>query len=119
MCTQKYTIAESNITLNVGDKLIIPIYSLHRDPKYYSDPEVFDPERFTEENINSRPLGTFLPFGDGPRICIGNHILFMRTYFETGTLKLYFIYKHRFAICDDGSQNGISGSIVEIPGIAM
>jgi len=74
VCTQKYTIADSNITLNVGDKLIIPIYSLHRDPKYYSDPEIFDPERFTEENVSSRLHGTFLPFGDGPRICIGKYL---------------------------------------------
>lgn len=50
---------------------MIPIYSLHRDPKYYPNPEVFDPERFIEGNKSSRPHGTFLPFGDGPRICIG------------------------------------------------
>jgi hypothetical protein len=52
---------------------MIPIYALHHDPNYYPDPEVFDPERFTDENKNSRPLGTFIPFGDGPRICIGKY----------------------------------------------
>uniref|UniRef100_A0A2H8TW02 Cytochrome P450 6a2 n=1 Tax=Melanaphis sacchari TaxID=742174 RepID=A0A2H8TW02_9HEMI len=79
VCTQKYTIADSNISLNVGERLLIPIYSLHHDPKYYSDPNIFDPERFTEENISSRPHGTYLPFGDGPRICIGLRFAMMET----------------------------------------
>lgn len=74
VCTKKYTIPGSNITLNGGDKVIIPTYSLHNDPKYYPNPEKFDPERFNEENEDSRPHGTFLPFGDGPRICIGKNI---------------------------------------------
>lgn len=73
VCTKKYTIPESDITLNVGEKLIIPTYAFHYDSKYYPSPEVFDPERFTEENKTTRPNGTFLPFGDGPRICIGEY----------------------------------------------
>lgn len=73
VCSKKYTIPDSNITFNVGEKLMIPIYALHNDPKYYPNPEVFDPERFTEENKSSRPPGTFIPFGDGPRICIGKY----------------------------------------------
>lgn len=86
VCTQKYTIPDSNITLNVGEKIIIPTYSLHRDPKYYSDPEIFNPERFTEENISSRPHGTFLPFGDGPRICIGLRFAMMEA--KTGLAEI-------------------------------
>jgi len=53
------------------EKIMIPIYSLHHDPKYFKDPEVFDPERFSPEENAKRPKGTYLPFGDGPRICIG------------------------------------------------
>lgn len=86
VCTQKYTIEDSNITLNVGEKIIIPTYSLHHDPKYYSDPEIFDPERFTEENTSSRPHGTFLPFGDGPRICIGLRFAMMEA--KTGLAEI-------------------------------
>lgn len=70
-CTKKYTIPDSEIKFDIGEKLLLPIYSLHRDPKYYPNPEIFDPERFTDENQASRTHGTFLPFGDGPRICIG------------------------------------------------
>lgn len=86
VCTQKYTIEDSNITLNVGEKLMIPIYALHHDSKYYSDPEIFDPERFNEENISSRPHGTFLPFGDGPRICIGLRFAMMEA--KTGLAEI-------------------------------
>jgi len=73
VCTKKYRIPDSDVTVNVGEKVIIPVYSLHHDPKYYPHPEKFDPERFNQDNKNSRPLGTFLPFGDGPRICIGKY----------------------------------------------
>lgn len=76
--------------MDVGDKLYIPTYSLHCDPEYYPDPEVFDPDRFTEENKASRVQGTFLPFGDGPRICIGEwfpNVFHVRLIINEVTLK--------------------------------
>ncbi|XP_016952967.1 probable cytochrome P450 9h1 isoform X1 [Drosophila biarmipes] len=58
-----------------GDILQIPIFSLHRDPDNYEDPESFDPERFAEgQKAESR---VFLPFGVGPRNCIGNRMALM------------------------------------------
>lgn len=71
ICTKRYKIPDSDIMLDVGAKVFVPVYSLHYDSKYYPQPEIFDPQRFTEENKSLRPNGTFLPFGDGPRICIG------------------------------------------------
>lgn len=50
---------------------MIPVFALHRDPEYYPNPDVFDPDRFTPENKKLRPPCTYLPFGDGPRNCIG------------------------------------------------
>jgi cytochrome P450 len=54
-----------------GTKLLVPILGLHHDSKYYPDPERFDPERFSEEEKRKRPKFSYLPFGEGPRMCIG------------------------------------------------
>ncbi|XP_065339679.1 cytochrome P450 9e2-like [Cloeon dipterum] len=70
-CTKRYTIPDSNVQLEVGDLITIPVYGLHHDPKYFPNPEVFDPDRFTEEAKKTRPAFAYLPFGEGPRQCIG------------------------------------------------
>nr|AGI03846.1 cytochrome P450 6BQ10 [Tribolium castaneum] len=70
-CNKDYTIPNTSIKLRRGTTVAIPVLGLHTDPEYYSNPEKFDPEHFSEENVKSRPGFTWLPFGDGPRICIG------------------------------------------------
>ncbi|XP_047511840.1 cytochrome P450 6B5-like [Pieris napi] len=61
----------SGVLLNKGVRIHIPVYSIHRDPKYFPNPDDFIPERFLgNEKDNIIPF-TFLPFGEGPRICIG------------------------------------------------
>lgn len=50
---------------------MFPIYGLHHDPEYFPEPNKFDPERFSDENKNSFPSGAYMPFGMGPRNCIG------------------------------------------------
>jgi cytochrome P450 len=61
-------------------------YTLHRRPDYFPDPERFDPERFTPENERSLPRYGYMPFGAGPRICIGNHFAMMEGHLLLATL---------------------------------
>jgi len=65
------------------------IYHLHHDPRFFPDPERFDPERFNPENEAAIPKYAYIPFSDGPRICIGNMFALME-----GTLCLATIASH-------------------------
>ncbi|KAG8270387.1 hypothetical protein J6590_086159 [Homalodisca vitripennis] len=71
VCTKSYKIPESDVTLEEGLVILIPVYSIHHDPKHYPEPDLFDPGRFSPENCQSRHPYVFLPFGEGPRVCIG------------------------------------------------
>jgi len=55
-----------------GASLSISMYVTHRNPTLWAEPERFDPERFTPEAVAARHRFAYLPFGGGPRICIGN-----------------------------------------------
>jgi cytochrome P450 len=52
-------------------------YVLHRHPDHWENPEAFDPERFRPERAEKRPRYAYLPFGGGPRTCVGNHFAMM------------------------------------------
>lgn len=69
--TKPYVIPGTSVHLDVGMTILIPVYGLHHDPKYFPDPEVFNPENFNDEVKAKRPYHSYLPFGDGPRNCIG------------------------------------------------
>ena len=65
--------------------LIIP-YVLHRHPAYWDDPERFDPERFLPDRSAARPKFVYLPFGAGPRQCIGNQFALLELHLTLATL---------------------------------
>lgn len=77
LCTKPYTIKpvredETSVQILLDQQIVLPIYGLHHDPKYFPNPNKFDPERFSEENKRNITPYTYMPFGAGPRICIGN-----------------------------------------------
>jgi cytochrome P450 len=64
---------------------VIP-YVMHRHPAYWDEPERFDPTRFTPERVAARPKFVYLPFGAGPRQCIGNQFAMMEAHLIVATL---------------------------------
>ncbi|TGK06989.1 cytochrome P450 [Leptospira semungkisensis] len=55
-----------------GTNVSICIFNIHRDPEFWEKPNEFDPDRFDEDRSADRPKYAYIPFGGGPRICIGN-----------------------------------------------
>ncbi|XP_019866454.2 cytochrome P450 9e2 [Aethina tumida] len=90
ICTKEYTIAaqlphETDLIVEEGSSIWVPAFGLHRDPQYYPNPDKFDPERFSDENKTKINSLTYLPFGAGPRNCIGSRYALL-------TAKVLFFY---------------------------
>nr|AJN91174.1 cytochrome P450 monooxygenase CYP9G19 [Cnaphalocrocis medinalis] len=60
------------VRLNPGDVVYNMVNAIHQDPEYYPDPEKFDPDRFSDENKHKIAPFTYMPFGMGPRACVGS-----------------------------------------------
>ncbi|KAI4502993.1 hypothetical protein M0802_002037 [Mischocyttarus mexicanus] len=65
--------------VEAGTKIIIPMHCLQRDPKYWINPEGFDPDRWNEERKADVNKFCYLPFGEGPRICVGLRMGLLQT----------------------------------------
>lgn len=61
------------VRIPAGSMVVVSLYTTHRNPAYWPDADKFDPDRFTPEAAANRPRYAYLPFGGGPRLCIGNH----------------------------------------------
>ncbi|KAM8714441.1 hypothetical protein ACLKA7_014554 [Drosophila subpalustris] len=79
-----------------GTQVIIPATAFHRDEDFYPEPEKFDPDRFSPEKVADRDSVEWLPFGDGPRNCIGMRFGLMQT--RVGLTQL--IKNFKFSVCE-------------------
>lgn len=80
ICVRDYTLDDGEglkFTIEKGACVWFPVYGLHHDPQYFPDPSRFDPERFNDENKGNINLGAYIPFGIGPRNCIGSRFALM------------------------------------------
>ena len=96
-------------TLTKGTTLIINIQAVHHDPNIWPNPMRFDPHRF----IDKRPEPhTFLPFLDGPRNCLGQHLALLESKMVLGLLT----QRYHFEIVDNEKvQTELHGALEQDP----
>ncbi|PNF23159.1 Cytochrome P450 6j1 [Cryptotermes secundus] len=99
-CNKDWRISGTDLVLEKGVQVVIPVLGLHQDPEYFPDPEKFLPERFSEENKSQRPNYVYLPFGEGPRICIGMRFALIQV--KVGLISL--LSEYEFQPCEETSD---------------
>ena len=72
--------------VDAGTLVLVGIYAMHRDPALWDHPLVFDPDRFSPANSKDRDRWQFLPFGGGPRSCIGDHFAMLEATLGLATI---------------------------------
>jgi cytochrome P450 len=77
-----------------GTQIFMIQWLVHRDARWFDDPEAFRPERWDDDLIKRLPRCAYFPFGDGPRICVGNHFAMMEAVLILATIAR----KHRLTI---------------------
>ena len=78
-----------------GMRVLIPIGAMHRDSEYYDKPHEFNPDNFEPELVKQRDSMKWLPFGDGPRNCIG--MRFGQMQVRIGLA--YLLKNYKFSVC--------------------
>lgn len=75
-CTIDYPVPGTEHTIKKGTSIIFSLLGLARDPEYFPEPETYRPERFSDPQPNYN-TDAYLPFGEGPRTCIGIGFLYL------------------------------------------
>ncbi|XP_058122527.1 cytochrome P450 6A1-like [Anopheles ziemanni] len=95
--TEDYAVTGTHFVLRKGTHVIVPVYAIHHDEEYYPDPERFDPERFTPEACGARKPYTFLPYADGPKMCVAHRMGKM----QVRLLLAMLLCRYRFEWCPE------------------
>lgn len=103
--------------ISAGAELLVLPYVTHRHPQWWQDPDRFCPERFLPENSAGRPRGAYLPFGAGPRTCIG--LNFAMTEILVVLTLLLQRFRPELAIAPDGIKAEPSVTLRPRPGVPV
>uniref|UniRef100_T1JP05 Cytochrome P450 n=1 Tax=Strigamia maritima TaxID=126957 RepID=T1JP05_STRMM len=87
----------NGIAIKKGMMIVFPIYAIHHNPEFYSNPQTFDPERFSVGNKAKRNPFTYLPFGAGPRNCMAMRFALL----EVKLVVAHMLSKYRFQTCPE------------------
>lgn len=104
-CTKDYQIPGTNFTIEKGTAIIISLLGLHRDEQFFPDPENYDPDRFTEEK-HAYDENMYMPFGAGPRNCIGKFRSEIQTIFN-----IFFLSISNGALGIKGSDRDVAAEL--------
>lgn len=79
-----------DMVIKKGTNFMAATYQVHHDPHLWPDPEVFDPDRFSAERKEQQPQLAFIPFGAGPRNCLGMRLAMLETVYTAARVLLRF-----------------------------
>ena len=118
----RYNMKEENlkgVKVPAGTKMVIPIHLLHRHPKYWKDPEEFQPERWMGEEHPSSNKYAFMPFSNGPRNCIGYVFAEVEAKLLMAPLIRHFLYRLAPSVRDTNFTFTLSITMKASPGLKI
>jgi cytochrome P450 len=75
-----------DVVLPKGAIVVMAQWVVHRDPRWFGDPQSFRPERWLDHSLDGNPKFAYFPFGGGPRVCVGNHFAMMEAVLVLATI---------------------------------
>ena len=96
LCTKDWTVPGTDVVIPKNTRVFMPVAAIHMDSKFHPNPEKFDPDRFSPERKGEMVSGTYLPFGIGPRQCLGMALARL----ETKILLFHILKSFNLEPCD-------------------
>ena len=94
-CTQDCKLGDTGIVIKAGQQIEIPVHAIHHSDLNYKDPFIYDPDRFMPDQKHLIKPYTYLPFGAGPRHCVGMRFAL----FEIKLALAHIVLRYRFLRC--------------------
>eukprot|EP00057_Strongylocentrotus_purpuratus_P030619 XP_782215.3 PREDICTED: cytochrome P450 3A24 [Strongylocentrotus purpuratus] len=116
VCNEPFDI--NGFTVPKGMRIFIPIFTIHHDPNLWPDPETYDPDRFSKENREKHHPCAWMPFGTGPRNCVGMRFAMM----EAKMVIVRILQKYQIETCPQTEippKQGTNGLISPPNGITL